>query len=268
MTNRLGRSKIGYTGIGVDGRPVDWYYGWNPGGFGCSGGCEGCWSRRMCKRMKCEQCQRFEVHLHEERLCQPANTKTPGVVLVNFTCDTFDGERSSGEIDEMLDAAVAAPQHIYVWLTKDESLDIIDSDFFATKANWYMGLTIRNQAEADEKLDTFLQIPGNLWLSLEPLHGPVFRRILPDAFLPDSLQGIVIGHDNRRGSPGTETLKHIRHCVAEARALGVNIFVKQIWHEGRLLRASHRKDFELFPDDLRLNTLPWSMPKESANGQD
>jgi len=32
------KSKIGYVND-----KVPWYYGWNPGGFGCSGGCEGCW---------------------------------------------------------------------------------------------------------------------------------------------------------------------------------------------------------------------------------
>jgi len=40
----MNKSRIGYTGIGADGRRVDWYYGWNPGGFGCSRGCKGCWA--------------------------------------------------------------------------------------------------------------------------------------------------------------------------------------------------------------------------------
>ena len=40
---KMGKSNIGYRGIGADGRPVDWYYSWNPFGFGCSCGCDGCW---------------------------------------------------------------------------------------------------------------------------------------------------------------------------------------------------------------------------------
>jgi protein gp37 len=121
------KSNIGYRGLGADGKPVEWYYGWNPGGFGCSGGCDGCWSKAMTARFQnrptetavCEQCRRFEVHLHPERLGLPAATKKPGVVLVNFTCDTFDPSRAELEVRQIGKAALAAPWHNYVWLTRN-----------------------------------------------------------------------------------------------------------------------------------------------------
>ena len=49
----MGKSNIGYRGIGADGRPVDWYYSFNPGGFGCSRLCDGCWSHAMPFKGKC-----------------------------------------------------------------------------------------------------------------------------------------------------------------------------------------------------------------------
>ena len=94
MGKQMGWSKIRYTND-----KVPKYRTWNPGGFGCSG-CslkgDGCWAEGMSKRLgktACKACRDFVPHLHPERLSQPAETKTPGVVLVNFTCDTFDNSR-------------------------------------------------------------------------------------------------------------------------------------------------------------------------------
>lgn len=121
---RMPRSRIGYEGVGADGEPIEWYYGWNPGGFGCSMRCDGCWSMTIAKRLAaqaspfCRDCADFKVHLHHERLDQPANTKKPGVVLVNFTCDIADRHRSDAELERMWDVMWRCPQHQFVVLTK------------------------------------------------------------------------------------------------------------------------------------------------------
>ena len=83
MAKCMSKSNIDYKGIGADGRPVDWMYAWNCGGFGCSNlaDCPGCWSHDMCHRSACPECAAFHVHLHPERLGQPAATKKPGIVL-------------------------------------------------------------------------------------------------------------------------------------------------------------------------------------------
>jgi protein gp37 len=264
MSNRMGRSRIGYMGIGADSRPVDWYYGWNPGGLGCSNGCDGCWSQELSSRFGsvygCKKCARFEVHLHEERLCQPANTKKPGLVLVNFTCDTFDPWRSGHDVQSILSAAHAAPCHSYVWLTQQpdwmEQQTRPEALNERLPRNWYMGLTIRNQAEADARLAILLQIRGKLWISYEPAWKPVdfFGENL------EALAGVIIGHDNRREALGSDTLYHIRSVAEQCQAAAVNVFVKQIWLKGRFLRANLPEEFAKFPDDLKLNTLPWSAP--------
>ncbi len=304
---RLTRSNIGY--VGEDGiKP----YGWNPGGFGCSGHCVGCWALRIAKRTNhCSKCNAFEVHLHEDRLCEPANTKKPGVVLVNFTCDTFDKERPDKDVYDILMAIQAAPQHTYVMLTKNvDGMACWDfrspkqqmpsrPDFCKAAPNVYKGLTIRNQQDADEKLPDFLSIPGKLWISYEPAWGPVnwqvpfglvsavgggwnrfvtaVRRARGDVPL-----GVIIGHDNRKGAPGTQTLEHVRSCVQQCQAAGVKVYVKQLWLArcpkcgqsptlenrqltfrcscgGRLKRKLYH-DPEDFPEDLRLRQLPWETP--------
>jgi len=279
----MSKSRIGYTN-----ELVPWYYAVNFGGFGCSGGCPGCWSRGMCHRAKCEKCRAFEVHLHPERLGQPKNTKKPGVVLCNFTCDTFDKKRPGWEIRAVLRAMDAAPWHNYVLLTQQPD-NMAPSDVEPT--NRWAGLTIRNQDDADNGLDTFSCIDGNLWLSLEPLQEDVRMKGWLRA---TKFRGAIIGHDNRKGAPGTETLEHVRSVVQQCRAAGVNVYVKQIFlwqcpkcgatddstmvetgcvscgaHECNLgtLKQKLCKDVADFPPDLQYRNLPWSMP-EAARPQE
>ncbi len=264
---RMGESKIGYRGIGADGRPVDWYYGWNPGGMGCSAGCDGCWARALAKRFSaCPDCQAFKVHFHEERLDQPAYTKKPGVVLANFTNDWLDIQRAHLDSFMIYNHMMAEPRHVYVTLTKNPDHLYAVQDI--GDAHIFHGLTLRTQAEADVKMGIFSQIPGNLWLSLEPLQERVSFRWAKWAPVIDSwhldslkpIKGVIVGHDNRPGKPGTDTLEHVRSVVQQCRAAGVNVFVKQIHHKGRVLRASKPEEFALFPQDIQLRDLPWSLP--------
>ena len=305
----MSKSKIGYTGIGADGRPVEWYYGWNPFGFGCSNlaNCPGCWSHAMCRRSQCPDCRAFKVHTHPERMGQPAATKRPGVVLCNFTNDWLDPARDKREIDQACCAMDSAPRHVYVTLTKQagrfaelsHTYRSIDYSLYGGEpANMkvFYGLTVRNQADADAKLRAFLTVKGNLWLSLEPLWGSV---VLPDfALWADTrepgavrykahrLAGVLVGHDSRWGAPGIDTLEHIRSVVQQCQAAGVPVYMKQLhlarcehcgWLEHantdcgfgekcRLCGGRMKWTLEIeparFPADLRLRSLPWSMPKE------
>jgi len=122
MTSKtMTKSNIGYRGIGADGKPVEWYYAWNPGGFGCSANCDGCWARAMAKRLSakgCPECLKFLPHIHPERFDQPDATKKPGVVLVNFTCDIADKCRQNVELATMWDLMWRADRHTFVVLTK------------------------------------------------------------------------------------------------------------------------------------------------------
>lgn len=269
----MGKSKIRYAKDKVPS-----YYGWNPGGFGCSARCDGCWSEGMSRRLgkdACPQCRTFVPHLHPERLPQPGNTKKPGVVLVNFTCDTFDNARrvagdgitelAHSDVAMMLSAARDAPHHTYVWLTKQPQNVApfnMGAASFRECANWYLGLSICNQEQADAKLPTFLKTPGKLWLSLEPLWGPVDLDCVysigecdDDGHPLSNLSGVIVGHDNRRGAPGTDTLDHVRSVVQQCEAAGVSVFVKQLHLDGKL-----RYDPADFPEDLRHRDLPWRMP--------
>ena len=253
-------------------------------------------------------------------------------------------------VSMMLSAARDAPQHTYVWLTKQPQ-NVAPFNHgaasFGRCDNWYLGLSICNQEQADAKLPAFLGIPGKRWLSLEPLWGAVdiglwkatcdccerrasrwirlLGRVSADIpgeaargytanagiYLAESNQhgalsvhtpggllgvkpheceylaapqGVIVGHDNRRNAPGTDTLDHVRDVVQQCVRAGVPVFVKQLWMDtcpecsrtyppGTAAEAEYCDDCgigklrpklwhdpEAFPEDLRYRDLPWSMP--------
>lgn len=71
------------------------------------------------------------------------------------------------------------------------------------------------------------------------------------------IRGVLIGHDNRRNAPGTQTLDHVRSVVEQCREAGVNCYCKKLWIGGR-----YTENVADFPPDLRERRLPWSMPTE------
>jgi len=299
MTMR--RSQIGYCGTGADGRPITWYYAWNPGGFGCSGGCDGCWARGIVTRFGrtranvpragglygCQECEEFAVHFHEERLAEPSATGRPGVVLVDFTCDTFDPRRPDAHVYDILCTAAAedAARHTYVWLTQWPHRA---AQYLRARrdlpANWCLGLTVRRYRD---DVAAFLTIPMDLWLSVEPIERAMDLApwlVLSGEWGNGTIRGVIVGHDSRRHAPGTETLDHVRGVVDSCRDAGVPVYVKQLWlprceHCGWLEHANAdapfgrrcrlcggrmrwrlERDPSRFPADLRLRNLPWSMP--------
>lgn len=251
----MGHSKIGYTN-----NVVRQYRSWNPFGMGCSGGCDGCWARALAKRMagKCADCAAFRPHIHLERLGQPGRTKQPRHVLCNFTNDWMDPAIGREYVADILATTRLVSAHTYITLTKrPERLVAFDP---LPAPNIYHGLTIRNQEEADAKLPAFLRVPGHLWISYEPAAGAVRwdAAFYADTREPGSVRGIIVGHDNRSGAPGTEKLDHIRSAVEQCDAAGVNVYVKQLWAGGNLLRASHQDEYARFPEDLKRRDLPWA----------
>jgi protein gp37 len=201
--------------------------------------------------------------MHPERLGQPAATKKPGIVLCNFVNDWLDTKRSFFDSETIVGCMV--PPHIYVTLTKQAiRLSHLVGEMPCLRDD-FSGLTIRNQADADAKLTTFLGIQGNLWLSLEPLWGPVdFGDTwweTSDACGHGNVRGIIIGHDNRRGAPGTDTLNHVRSVVKQCQAAGIPVYVKQLWLPRGKAKGGLSKDVKDFPSDLQLRNLPWSSPK-------
>lgn len=159
----------------------------------CSPGCDNCWSEQLtATRFKGKP--RYDgltkdgrwtgkVKLFEDRLEQPLHWKEPRVIFVNSQSDLFHEQVEPGWTCHVFDIIEQCPQHTFLLLTKRPRLMrkhlygkwnqgggatwqyMSESTTFP---NLYLGLTICNQKEADEKIPVFLQIPGKKWLSIEP----------------------------------------------------------------------------------------------------
>ena len=249
----MGPSEIGYYTV-KDGERSHRYLAWNPC-MGCTAGCPTCYARRGAKRQRCEKCQAFTPHMHWEREDDPQKRLTPAMILANFQGDWMDKAFTGWETACVyLQMVTVGNYHTYITLTQhaDRLRDVTKGRRPAP--NIYHGVTITTQEQADKRLPDFLQIPGPKWISAEPLQEAIWPFDPKDGL---RISGIIVGQDRVKGPPGTEGLFPIFELVDECKLHGVPVFVKQIWHEGKFLRASRPAEYALYPDDLKVTQLPW-----------
>jgi protein gp37 len=102
--------------------------------------------------------------------------KTPRRIAVSFMGDLFHKDVRDGWIYRVLDVTVRAPQHTYLFLTKRPARMALEvKSWFAgyPPRNCWWGTSVSNQADADKRLPELLKCPGNLWVSVEPMQGPL-----------------------------------------------------------------------------------------------
>lgn len=116
----------------------------------------------------------------------------------------------------------------------------------ARPKNLWSGLTVCNQAEADEKIPIFLQVPGKRFLSIEPMLGPIDLQYsaFNGADSIQSLEGIhavILGGET---GPGARPMHPdwVRSIRDQCAAAGVPFFFKQ-WGEW-IAPAELNEDFK------------------------
>lgn len=179
-----------------------------------SEGCENCYAKRIANRLKgrygYDKDEPFKVTLHPDKLNQPLQWKKPRRVFVcsmgdlfhedvpfDYITKVFDvmcsGRWPNKEAERSGDASLLEdPGHTFIVLTKrpervNEWLGWVGSYWPGdSPVNTYLdayghfgehiwfGVTAENQARADERIPTLLQIPAAVrFVSVEPLLGPV-----------------------------------------------------------------------------------------------
>jgi protein gp37 len=146
----------------------------------------------------------------ESELDKPLHWRKPRTIFVCSMSDLFHESVPFEWIDRIYAVMALCPQHTFLLLTKrvkrmaeyvqskPKTFDLYGTTFYASPANRgvpliaygtfppthiYHGVTVCNQAEADEKLNALCQIPDKLWVSYEPALGPVdFTPWLPSEY--------------------------------------------------------------------------------------
>ena len=198
---------------------------WNPV-TGCtkvSQGCAHCYAERMSKRLagRCgyPKDEPFRVTLHPEKLDQPLKWKKPRRIFVNSMSDLFHDDVPDEFIDKVFATMSDAGQHTFMILTKrpqrmkeylssenprytarkvfDQTKDRagkFDCDLHWPLINVWLGVSVENQAAANERIPLLLQAPAKVrFISAEPL--------LSQINISRYLKWPVCKHWSRDGNP-------------------------------------------------------------------
>lgn len=157
---------------------------WNPitGCTPTSEGCRNCYAEHMAKRLAGRfgypKDNPFGVTFHPDRLSQPHMWKKPRRIFVCSMGDLFHERVKTVDGCKVLGAAIEAPHHTYIFLTKRPDIMKAAMTFFLNgdqpPNNWWLGVTAENQEQAEKRIPMLLQIPAAVrFVSVEPMLGEI-----------------------------------------------------------------------------------------------
>ena len=239
-----------------------WTAQWNPiiGCKPCSPACEHCYAAAWAKRFG----QSFEPH-------QSAQTRPPrkGVVFCGNMTDLFGEwlQPFMGMDSILLDATEPRnSKATYLWLTKradrmcDEIAGLPTVREVVTLCNQFFGFTAENQEWYDRRRDAlYHNWPSwaNLWISAEPLLGPIDDMKLGNIVAGSRCRWLVVGCESGPNRRPCE-IEWVESIVEQCMAANVPVFVKQLDIKGRC-----ETDINKFPAHLRIRQVPWAKEGEA-----
>ena len=192
---------------------IDWADAtWNPA-TGCLHGCEYCYARNIAHRfggntdsqihtLETRQYKDgtwtpdlypfgFAPTFHKYRLHEPLRLKKPRNIFVCSMADLFGGWVPNEWIRAVFDACSAAPQHRYLFLTKNP--DGLRGLSVTNLPNVWIGVTVTNNYDLPriQKLLSCVRA-AHYWVCFEPLHSEI--RAIPVG-LKNRIGWVVIGDE-------------------------------------------------------------------------
>lgn len=170
----------------------------------------------------------FEPTLHRYRLSEPTKEDTPRNVFVCSMADLFGKWVPTRWIIEVLDACQAAPQHNYIFLTKNPQryIDLDQIALLPREKNFWYGTTTTNAGEPYFSSDNH-----NTFVCIEPIMEPV----CPDeeGFRANwVIVGAETGKRKEKIVPQREWLEDLREvCVREDVPLFMKSNLTDVWGE-------------------------------------
>lgn len=280
---------------------------WNPV-TGCtkvSAGCKNCYAERIFQRPYPGRAF-TDVRCHPERLDAPLHWRKSRMIFVNSMSDLFHEDVPDEFIDQIFDVMASANQHTFQVLTKRavrmqkyvlarlakkqayaDKFDLCPTEAMRNSpaAKWaredaarvpayiWLGVSVEDQATADERIPLLLQTPAAVrWISAEPLLAPInlSTHDIGNLYWLSALTGRAhIMHDG--GMPAAPTYGKLDWVVTggesgpnarpshpdwfrslrdQCRNTGVRFFMKQITERGSKIQ------YEAFPSDLMVREYP------------
>jgi protein gp37 len=225
---------------------------------GCSpvsSGCQNYWAKAMHSRKLWGDRPFSEVTWHPSRLEQPIRVKKPARIGVCFMSDLFHEQVPDEFLREIFAMFQQAHQHTFLVLTKrpirmKAKIEAYraEGDTLCTPAayefpNVWWGVSVENQATADDRIPLLLQTPAaRRYVSVEPMLGPIklsrlhawcprhdfaggfCSSLCPDLRIPE---WVICGGESGPNARPCNT-SWIRSIVQQCRAASIPCFVKQL----------------------------------------
>ena len=207
----------------------------NPLGWWCFGTgtkdnpkhCEYCYAKKIALRgiNKCELCNTFiTLHTHFEQLEKLSKWKKPKNIFIQSMGDLFHGDVPDEWIQEVFNACEQAPQHRYLFLTKNPERYKQYNKYMPN--NMWFGAT----ATKPGRLGFDTHHSWNTFISIEPIQAE-----FPNCY-PKNISWLIVGAEtgNRKGKviPKREWIENIVNACRDA---NVPVFLKnnlaKIWGE-------------------------------------
>lgn len=203
---------------------------WNPV-TGCLHGCEYCYARKITNRFGgnyCDDVDReihcldkplykaisnkyadgeevyakeiithypyyFDPTFHKYRLDEPQRVKKPQNIFVCSMADLFGSWVPDEWITDVFEACNKAPQHKYLFLTKNyiRYLMLADKGILPTDNNFWWGITITNQVDYDNMGTALFNLNKkyHTFFSIEPIHENIEMGLMPEWLIIGSETG-------------------------------------------------------------------------------
>lgn len=189
----------------------------------------------------------FAPTFHTYTLCYPAKRSIPSRVFVSSLGDLFGEWVPDIWIQDVFDACEQAPQHTYLFLTKNPQryCDLAEAGKLPARDNFWYGSTVTN----DDK-PIFFSDKHNCYVSIEPLLGPFDVEV---ASVLENIRWVIIGAMTGPGCKQHQPKREwIENIVESAELSHAAVFMKDslapIW--GPDLIREHPEGM-VWPEDNR-----------------
>lgn len=261
---------------------IDWCDStWNPV-TGCLHSCEYCYARKIAKRFGgasethnnecCHECQWItegtgEIHeldepiydfdngrnapypfdfdptFHRYKLNEPQRWKKSRNIFVCSMADLFGDWVPDEWIQEVFEACEAAPQHRYIFLTKNpKRYAELRAKGIQPPANGFIGTSATISAEAIARtrdLSECWNVLAQWFVSVEPIHERMSGEALEDL---SAMHWVIIGAEtgNRKGKVISERA-WVQEIADTCAKVGTPVFMKESLRE--LMGSDFRQEF-------------------------
>ena len=159
----------------------------------------------------------FDPTFHRYRLDNPARKEKPCNIFVCSMADLFGRWVPTSWITQVMDACLVAPQHNYLFLTKNPEryAELDKLAILPRKGNFWYGTTVTTENESH-----FFSNKHNTFVSVEPMYGPVDGHLLTDWVIV----GAETGHRPGKKLPKREWVLELAEGCEQA---GVPVFMKE-----------------------------------------